>query len=256
MKHIARKRFGQHFLKDRQVLSDLVAAISPQTTDHVIEIGPGTGALTQLLLKHLPRLTAIEIDRDLVEHLKKACPPDRLLIHQGDVLRFDFRRVITDGQYRLVGNLPYNISTPLLFRLIPFADRIRDQHFMLQKEVVERMIAAPGSKAYGRLSILLQWRYQMDLLFTVPPAMFSPPPRVESAVVRMISRTAPQPCHPDKLEKTVTAAFSQRRKMLRNTLAPLFDEATLVQVGIDPLQRPENLSVEQYIVLSEHLPLS
>lgn len=255
MKHTPRKRFGQNFLQDVSILEAIIAAIAPQKTDLMVEIGPGLGALTQRLSRFLPQLHVIELDRDLVERLKKAYAPDALIIHQGDVLQFDFEKIVSgsDKKMRVVGNLPYNISTPLLFHLIPFASRVEDQHFMLQKEVVERMVAEPGSKTYGRLSVMLQWQYHMELLFIVPPSAFHPPPKVDSAIVRMIPRAQPAACDSRKLEKTVTQAFSQRRKILRNTLAPLFTEKELTDAGIDPGKRPEEISVEQFISLANRL---
>lgn len=255
MKHIPRKRFGQNFLKDQSVLDDIVSAIAPKQTDRMLEIGPGMGAMTKNLLPHLSRLDVIELDRDLVTYLKKRFPADKLTVHQGDALSFDFRTIgaSAKNKWRIVGNLPYNISSPLLFHLMHFVDSIEDQHFMLQREVVERMVAEPGSKAFGRLSVMLQWQYDMELLFIVPPSAFDPMPKVDSAIVRMIPRDNPEACSIDALEKTVTQAFSQRRKMLRNNLAPLFSESRLVELGIDPTRRPEDLSVEQFIRLANHL---
>ncbi len=256
MKHTPRKRFGQNFLKDSAVLETIIAAIAPRQTDLMVEIGPGLGALTDLLLRFLPRLHVIELDRDLVSRLEKTYPPDTLVIHQGDVLRFDFKKIVPESgeKMRVVGNLPYNISSPLLFHLMPFARQVEDQHFMLQKEVVERMVAEPGSKTYGRLSVMLQWQYHMDMLFIVPPSAFHPPPKVDSAIVRMIPRQQPAICETGKLEKTVTQAFSQRRKILRNTLAPLFSENDMIDAGIDPGKRPEEIAVEQFVVLANRLP--
>lgn len=255
MKHTPRKRFGQNFLQDTSVLEAIVTAIAPQKTDLMVEIGPGLGALTSLLLRFLPLLHVIELDRDLVERLKKNYPSDALMIHQGDALQFDFEKIASgsDQKMRIVGNLPYNISTPLLFHLMSFASKISDQHFMLQKEVVERMVAEPGSKTYGRLSVMLQWQYHMDMLFIVEPSAFYPPPKVDSAIVRMIPRPQPADCDVRKLERTVTQAFSQRRKILRNTLAPLFNENDLIEAGIDPAKRPEEIPVEQFIALANRL---
>lgn len=255
MKHIPRKRFGQNFLKDQSVLNDIVTAISPQKTDRLLEIGPGMGAMTENLLAYLDRMDVIELDRDLVTFLKKRFPAHKLTIHQGDALSFDFTTLgaSRENKWRIVGNLPYNISSPLLFHLMQYADCIEDQHFMLQREVVERMVAEPGSKAFGRLSVMLQWQYDMELLFIVPPEAFDPMPRVDSAIVRMIPKEMPEICSIEALEKTVTQAFSQRRKMLRNNLAPLFTEARLIELEIDPTQRPEDLSVEQFIRLANHL---
>lgn len=256
MKHTPRKRFGQNFLQETLILEAIITAIAPKKTDLMVEIGPGLGALTSLLLRFLPLLHVIELDRDLVERLKKAYSSDTLTIHQGDALQFDFEKITSasDQKMRIVGNLPYNISTPLLFHLMPFVSQIEDQHFMLQKEVVERMVAEPGSKTYGRLSVMLQWQYHMDMLFVVPPSAFYPPPKVDSAIVRMIPRPLPVDCDIRKLEKTVTQAFSQRRKILRNTLAPLFSENDMIEVGIDPGKRPEEIPVEQFTSLANRLP--
>lgn len=258
MKHIPRKRFGQNFLKDQSVLDRMVAAIAPNLTDAMLEIGPGKGALTERLLPYLTRLDVVELDRDLVVYLQNRFPPDKLVIHQGDALSFTLSTLVSEPKkkFRIVGNLPYNISTPLLFHLMDSATLIKDQHFMLQREVVERMVAQPGSKTYGRLSVMLQWRYDMDMLFVVPPEAFEPRPQVDSAVVRMIPRNNPKPCALSSLEKTVTQAFSQRRKMLRNNLAPLFTESELIELGIDPTKRPEALSVDQFVQLANHLKSS
>lgn len=258
MKHIPRKRFGQNFLKDQSVLDRMVAAIAPNLTDAMLEIGPGKGALTERLLPYLTKLDVVELDRDLVVYLQNRFPPDKLVIHQGDALSFALSTLVSEPKkkFRIVGNLPYNISTPLLFHLMDSATLIKDQHFMLQREVVERMVAQPGSKTYGRLSVMLQWRYDMDMLFVVPPEAFEPRPQVDSAVVRMIPRDNPKPCALSSLEKTVTQAFSQRRKMLRNNLAPLFTESELIELGIDPTKRPEALSVDQFVQLANHLKSS
>ena len=255
MKHIPRKRFGQNFLKDVSVLDAIINAIAPQKNDIMAEIGPGMGAMTERLLPKLNALHAIELDRDLVTYLNDKFKNKPLTIHQGDALSFDFGSLLTEpGQkLRVVGNLPYNISTPLLFHLMDFADQIIDQHFMLQKEVVERMAAAPGSKAYGRLSIMLQWRYDIDMLFTVPPEAFNPAPKVDSAIVRMIPKENPASCSPENLGKVVTQAFSQRRKVIRNTLSPLFTTAQLENLGIDPAKRPEEIGIAQFIELSNQL---
>lgn len=256
MKHLPRKRFGQHFLKDASVIAAIIDAISPKKTDLIVEIGPGLGAITHQLLTHLDLLHAIELDRDLAAHLKKNWPAEKLLIYQADALQFNFASITgeTERKMRVVGNLPYNISTPLLFHLSDFISHIADQHFMLQKEVVQRMVAPPGSRTYGRLSVMLQWQYHMESLFDVPPFAFLPPPEVDSAVIRMIPRPCPLACDKAKLEKTVAQAFSQRRKILRNTLAPLFAENDLIDVGINPEQRPEDVSYEQFIALANRLP--
>lgn len=251
MKHIPRKRFGQNFLTDQRVLDEIILAIAPQADDVMVEIGPGQGAMTSLLLEGVNELHVIELDRDLVQILEKKFQRRALKIHSGDALKFDFSSLTTDGKkLRVVGNLPYNISTPLLFHLTSSINTILDQHFMLQKEVVQRMVATPGGKDYGRLSVMLQWRYQMDLLFIVPPTAFDPPPKVESAIVRMRPLAEPQACDQHKLEQVVTKAFSQRRKVIRNCVAGMFTENDLINAGIDPQTRPETVSLDQYVALA------
>ena len=202
MKHIPRKRFGQNFLTDGGVLQNIIRVIDPQPDDAMVEIGPGLAAMTKLLLESLKTLHVVELDRDLVARLEKTFDPRRLIVHAGDALQFDFAALpIPAGQkLRIVGNLPYNISSPLLFHLAQLAPLVQDQHFMLQKEVVERMAAPPGSKTYGRLSVMLQWRYRCEMLFIVPPEAFEPPPRVESAIVRMVPLADPLVCEQEKLE--------------------------------------------------------
>ena len=252
-KHIARKRFGQNFLIDAQVISGIVAAVAPQRDDLVVEIGPGLGALTEPLLQRLDHLHVVEIDRDIVARLRQRFPADRLSIHAGDALAFDFGSLAAAGRkLRVVGNLPYNISTPLLFHLAQFADRVYDMHFMLQKEVVERMVAEPGSADYGRLSVMLQYRFVMDWLFDVPPESFDPAPKVDSAVVRLIPRAPGELAARDaaRFAALVAAAFSQRRKMLRNTLKGSVDEALFARLGIAPTARAETLSVADYVRLA------
>ena len=252
MKHVARKRFGQNFLTDQQVLNDIIQTIDPARDDTMVEIGPGLGAMTRLLLAELDQLQVVELDRDLVTRLQQSFDPKKLVIHSGDALKFDFGALplAAGKKLRVVGNLPYNISSPLLFHLTDFTARVQDQHFMLQKEVVERMVAPPGGKSYGRLSVMLQWRYAMQLRFIVPPAAFDPPPRVESAIVRMIPLAKPLECDQQALEQVVMKAFSQRRKVLRNCLAGMFSENDLVDVGIDPQMRPETVALEQYVALA------
>jgi len=255
MKHVARKRFGQNFLHDQHVLDSITEAIHPAPDDAMVEIGPGLGAMTEQLLRTLQHLHVVELDRDLVARLDKAYPRSRLSIHAGDALKFDFASLpVPDGhKLRIVGNLPYNISSPLLFHLANFAPLVQDQHFMLQKEVVERMVAEPGSKAYGRLSVMLQWRYRMALLFIVPPDAFDPPPKVDSAIVRMVPIAEPLACDQAKLEAVVQKAFSQRRKVIRNCVAGMFTEAQLVEAGINPGDRPEAVSLAQYVALANLL---
>jgi 16S rRNA (adenine1518-N6/adenine1519-N6)-dimethyltransferase len=252
MKHVARKRFGQNFLTDDHVLHNIIDAISPRRGQVVVEIGPGLAAMTSLLLKQLDHMHVVELDRDLVARLEKSYPRERLAVHSGDALEFDFTAIpVPPGQkLRVVGNLPYNISSPLLFHLAQYASRMEDQHFMLQKEVVERMVAEPGGKAYGRLSVMLQWLYHMELLFVVPPTAFDPPPQVDSAIVRMIPRAAPLQVDAARLEAVVQKAFSQRRKVIRNCVAGMFTEAQLAQAGIDPQARPETVGMEQYVALA------
>lgn len=256
-KHVARKRFGQNFLVDRQVIGEIVGAVAPQRDDLVVEIGPGLGALTGPLLERLDHLHVVEIDRDIVARLRQRYAPDRLTIHEGDALAFDFGALAAANgrMLHVVGNLPYNISTPLLFHLAGFADRVHDMHFMLQKEVVERMVADPGSGDYGRLSVMLQYRFVMDWLLDVPPESFDPAPKVDSAVVRLIPRL------PEALDvrdearfaALVAAAFGQRRKMLRNNLKGTVDDALFEQLGISPTARAEELPVEDYVRLANAL---
>ena len=255
--HVARKRFGQNFLVDRQVVADIVNAVAPRREACVVEIGPGLGALTEPLLQRVDRLHVVEIDRDIVARLERQHPPERLIIHAGDALEFDFSSVCADPAERMhiVGNLPYNISTPLLFHLADYADRVADMHFMLQKEVVERIVAAPGTADYGRLSVMLQYRFVADWLLDVPPDSFDPPPKVDSAVVRLIPRPAEQLTarSPERFASLVAAAFAQRRKMLRNNLKGVCDEAFLVAQGIAPTARAEELAVADYIRLANGL---
>jgi 16S rRNA (adenine1518-N6/adenine1519-N6)-dimethyltransferase len=255
MKHVARKRFGQNFLTDARVLDDIIDAIGPVPGQAMVEIGPGLAAMTALLIKRLDHMHVVELDRDLVARLEKNFPREKLTIHSGDALKFDFSQIpVPPGQkLRIVGNLPYNISSPLLFHLAEFAHLVEDQHFMLQKEVVERMVAEPGTKAYGRLSVMLQWRYDMALMFIVPPTAFDPPPQVESAIVRMVPTRRKLACDGPTLEAVVLKAFSQRRKVIRNCVAGMFTEAQLLQAGIDPTLRPEAVSLEQYVALSNLL---
>ncbi len=255
MKHIPRKRFGQNFLTDQVVLHNIIRAIDPQTDDTMVEIGPGLAAMTSLLLQSLKQLHVVELDRDLVTRLQKSFDPNRLIVHSADALQFDFTSIpVTEGRkLRVVGNLPYNISSPLLFHLAEIAPLVQDQHFMLQKEVVERMVAEPGSKTYGRLSVMLQWRYHMELMFVVPPTAFDPPPRVDSAIVRMVPLAQPLACEQEKLEQVVLKAFSQRRKVLRNCVAGMFTENELIDAGLDPQARPETVPMEQFVALANRL---
>lgn len=255
MKHVARKRFGQNFLTDDHVLHNIIEGINPRRGDTMVEIGPGLAAMTALLLKELDHMHVVELDRDLVARLEKAYPRERLTIHAGDALKFDFGAIpVPEGKkLRVVGNLPYNISSPLLFHLADYAHLVEDQHFMLQKEVVERMVAEPGTKAYGRLSVMLQWRYDMAMLFVVPPTAFDPPPQVDSAIVRMAPTRRQLPADAGTLEAVVQKAFSQRRKVIRNCVAGMFSEQQLVDAGIDPGARPEAVGLEQYVALANIL---
>jgi 16S rRNA (adenine1518-N6/adenine1519-N6)-dimethyltransferase len=236
-----RKRFGQHFLHDPRVLARLVESINPSTEDFMVEIGPGEGALTGPLLQKLGKMEAIEIDRDLASRLAAEFPPPRLTVHCADALEYDFTRF--PAGIRIVGNLPYNISTPLLFHLARYAPRTRDLHFMLQLEVVERMVAAPSTAAYGRLSVALQTRFRMAKLFNVSRGAFRPPPKVDSAVVRLIPLDEKREVDDAKFDDVLRRAFSARRKTLRNAL-PGVDFAAL---GIDAGLRPENLSPADYL---------
>ena len=251
MKHVARKRFGQHFLRDAHVLGAIVDLIDPLPGQALVEIGPGLGALTWPVLERCQALTVIELDRDLAEGLRRR--GDGLTVIEADVLRVDFIALAQQqGQpLRLVGNLPYNISTPILFHLLGAAAMVADQHFMLQKEVARRMAAAPGGKDYGRLSVMLQWRYRIDSVLEVPPQAFEPPPKVDSAIVRM--RPLPQSvAQPKLLGELVTVAFSQRRKLLRHTLGRWLDERGF-SGNFDVQRRAEEVPVAQYVALAEQV---
>jgi 16S rRNA (adenine1518-N6/adenine1519-N6)-dimethyltransferase len=254
VKHRARKRFGQHFLTDPGVIDAILRAVHPAGDDVIVEIGPGQGAITDALARAAGHLHAIELDRDLAAQLRRRyADRPNVTIHEADALAFDFAEL--GDRLRVVGNLPYNISTPLLFHLLQFRERILDMHFMLQKEVVDRMAAEPGSKAYGRLGIMLGCHLGVEPLFDVPPEAFSPPPEVTSAVVRL------DPLPPDSfhiadeagLSTLVATAFMQRRKTLRNALKTKADPADLAAVGIDGGLRPEQVSIAAYVALSNHL---
>ena len=249
MKHIARKRFGQHFLSDRGIIDAIVDAIDPQPGQPVVEIGPGLAALTQPLVERLGRLTVIELDRDLALRLRLH---NQLNVIESDVLKVDFAQVaqtLAAPKIRVVGNLPYNISTPILFHLLPFVDVITDQHFMLQKEVIDRMVASPATSDYGRLSVMLQWRYAMENVLFVPPESFDPPPRVDSAVVRMVPYAEPVALNPKLLETLVQVAFSQRRKLLRHTLGRWLDEKGFTG-QFDVQRRAEEVPVAEFVALA------
>lgn len=258
MKHIPKKRFGQNFLSDNSIILSCMEAIRPQPDDLMVEIGPGLGALTQPLLRVLKQLHVVELDRDIVQWMQGYYAPHSITIHNVDALKFNFAALVqqaTDKKLRVVGNLPYNISTPILFHLLDNLAHISDMHFMLQKEVVERMVAEPSSAAYGRLSVMLQYRLHMEYLFTVPPQAFEPPPKVESAFVRAVPHAAlPYPAQDEKLfAKVVASAFGQRRKTLRNTLKDLLDDQGFAELGINPQLRAENLSVAEFVAIANHL---
>lgn len=253
--HRARKRFGQNFLQDPAIIAAIGNAIRPLTTEHLIEIGPGLGALTSELIGRAGKLTLIELDRDLLPKLNQRFAQDSgWSILSADALTVDFTELANNEKIRVVGNLPYNISTPLIFHLLDHADVLQDMHFMLQKEVVSRLTAQPGSGAWGRLSIMVQYFCETELLLDVPPEAFDPAPKVNSAVVRLIPRP---PINIAKdlgtLEKVVKTAFAQRRKTLRNTLKTLFNADQLLGLGVDPGARPETLTLEQYVHLSNRL---
>ena len=244
-----RKRFGQHFLHDPGVLKRIVQAVDPAPGDAIVEIGPGEGALTRPLLERIGHLTAIEIDRDLAAGLAREFSARKLVVIVADVLDFDFSAL--PPELRVVGNLPYNISTPILFHLARFADRVRDMHFMLQREVVQRMVARHSTPDYGRLSVMLQTRFRMQKLFNVAPGAFRPPPKVESAVVRLVPLAERPDWDEATLEKIVREAFSARRKTLRNAL-PLAP-ADYSELGIDPRLRPENLAPADYLRITRRV---
>jgi 16S rRNA (adenine1518-N6/adenine1519-N6)-dimethyltransferase len=256
MKHQARKRFGQHFLTDQSVLSNLIGEMRPRPDDTLVEIGPGLGALTFWLLKAVNHLQVIEIDRDLAEKLRTGAWKDKLTVHEVDVLKFDFNQL--QAPFRVVGNLPYNISSPILFALLDVADKVIDQHFMLQKEVIDRMVAAPKTSDYGRLSVMLQAYYDMDHLFDVPPECFDPPPRVMSAIVRMVPKPANEreKIPGDMFSRVVSTAFSQRRKMLRNTWADVVPESVAAQAGIALTARAEEIASAQFVHVAQMLAAS
>jgi len=252
MKHIPRKRFGQHFLSDRAIIDGIVDEIAPQPGQPMVEIGPGLAALTQPLVERVGRLTVIELDRDLARRLREH---PQLNVVESDVLKVDFTALAQSlgvPRLRVVGNLPYNISTPILFHLLEHVDVVEDQHFMLQKEVIDRMVASPSTSDYGRLSVMLQWRYAMHNVLFVPPESFDPPPRVDSAVVRMVPRAEPAPLNPKLLEELVQVAFSQRRKLLRHTLGRWL-EARAFSGEFNTQRRAEEVPVAEYVALAQSL---
>ena len=271
MKHIPRKRFGQHFLTDRSIIEDIVQAIAPKPGDAMVEIGPGLAALTQPLVERLGHLTVIELDRDLAVQLR-AHP--QLSVVAADVLQVDFRALALDmlrpansnalhassadtdslqpAKIRVVGNLPYNISTPILFHLLDVVEVVQDQHFMLQKEVIDRMVAKPSTSDYGRLSVMLQWRYAMDNVLFVPPTSFDPPPRVDSAIVRMVPHPVPAVLDVKLLSELVQVAFSQRRKLLRHTLGQWLTARGFTG-AFDVQRRAQEVSVAEYVALTQQV---
>ncbi len=269
MKHIPRKRFGQHFLVDQGLIEQIADAIDPKPSDHLIEIGPGLGALTLPLLARSAAITVIELDRDLAAHWRgkagSGVGHDAVIqVIESDVLKVDFAQILPAVNaikkeansppqlLRIAGNLPYNISTPILFHLLPIAHLVQDQHFMLQKEVIDRMVAAPSTSDYGRLSVMLQWRYAMDNFLHVPPEAFDPPPRVQSAVVRMIPHMQPASLDPLLLEELVKVAFSQRRKLLRHSLGRWLDEKKF-SGAFDTQRRAEEVPVSEFVALAQSL---
>jgi len=255
VKHQARKRFGQHFLTDQGVIAEIVDAIAPQPGQQMVEIGPGLAAMTQPLVERVGHLQVIELDRDLAARLRQH---KHLTVHEADVLKVDvtaLAKKLNTQTLRVVGNLPYNISTPILFHLLDHVAVIQDQHFMLQKEVVERMVAAPASAAYGRLSVMLQWRYAMEMVVEVGPMAFEPPPRVDSAVVRMTPHTQPTPLPLALLSELVQVAFSQRRKLLRHTLGRWLQERG-VAADFDVKRRAEEVAVAEYVLLAQQVSAS
>jgi 16S rRNA (adenine1518-N6/adenine1519-N6)-dimethyltransferase len=250
VKHIPRKRFGQHFLADAGIVDAIVRAIDPRPGEAMVEIGPGLAALTQPLVERLGQLTVIELDRDLAARLRSH---SQLTVIESDVLKVDFAelaRSMGQPRVRVVGNLPYNISTPILFHLLGFVDSVQDQHFMLQKEVIDRMVARPSTSDYGRLSVMLQWRYEMENVLFVPPESFDPPPRVDSAVVRMVPRAASAAVEEKLLSELVQVAFSQRRKILRHTLGKWLEQKNFAG-EFDVQRRAEEVPVEEYLAVAQ-----
>lgn len=247
----AKKKFGQHFLTDQHIIDKIVSTIAPKRDDVMIEIGPGPGALTAPLITHLNHLHAVEIDRDLATALRARYTAAQFSLHEQDVLSFDFAQL--NGRFRCVGNLPYNISTPFLFHLGVYADQLIDGTFMLQKEVVDRMVAAPDTADYGRLSVMLQYRFHLSHIFDVPPEAFTPPPKVNSAIVRVTPLDANRLCANDdkRFAALVTAGFGQRRKTLGNTLKPFLSATQIAACDIDPVRRAETLSVAEFVRLAD-----
>ncbi|UTP73646.1 16S rRNA (adenine(1518)-N(6)/adenine(1519)-N(6))-dimethyltransferase RsmA [Alteromonas sp. LMIT006] len=254
--HTARKRFGQNFLQDAFIIDQIVAAIAPTNDATMLEIGPGLGALTEPVCEQVEQLQVVELDKDLVKRLEThPFIQDKLVIHFADALQFDFASVIKDKPLKVFGNLPYNISTPLMFHLFSFAEHIQDMHFMLQKEVVLRLAAGPGHKNYGRLSVMAQYYCQVMPVLEVPPQAFVPPPKVDSAVVRLIPHKTPpvKVNNVEELARVTAEAFNQRRKTIRNSLKNCISSEELEVLGIDPNLRAENLSLAQYALIANNL---
>jgi 16S rRNA (adenine1518-N6/adenine1519-N6)-dimethyltransferase len=243
MRHQPRKRFGQNFLVDHRIINQIISTISPKNDDSIIEIGPGKGAITFPIIEHLDHLSAIEIDRDLISMLKSK-EQEKLTIYQADALTFDFSQI--PNKLRIIGNLPYNISSPLLFHLLDYRKQIIDMTFMLQKEVVDRIVAPPGNKTYGRLSVMMQVFYEVELMFVVPKESFEPQPKIESAILYLKTRERPLVKNSKPLEEIVKLAFSQRRKTLKNCLKSVLHQS---QTKIDLSQRAEMLSTESFVTL-------
>jgi 16S rRNA (adenine1518-N6/adenine1519-N6)-dimethyltransferase len=250
--HKPKKRFGQHFLCDQAVLASIINAINPHDNDPMIEIGPGRGALTEWVLPKLNQLHAIEIDHDLIDYLTTHFP-SKLIIHQQDALKFDFNTLYPNQRLRIIGNLPYNISTPLLFHLFNYADHIHDMHFMLQKEVIDRLVARPGNKHYGRLSVMTQFFCRAQSLIEIPPEAFDPPPKVNSAFVRLTTKENRPTLDHTLLSRIVFLAFNQRRKTLSNSLKQVISADQLERLGINPRARPEELDGEKFVEITAHL---
>lgn len=249
--HVARKRFGQHFLTDAASIDACIRAIHPNAADTMVEIGPGLGAITEPLTRVVDQLHVVEIDRDIVARLASSPLAPKLAIHEADALAFDFAGI--GSRFRAVGNLPYNISTPLLFHLLKFAAQIIDMHFMLQAEVAHRIAASPGTKAYGRLSVMIQRLFDVDLLFDVPAESFTPPPKVTSAFLRLQPLSKPAEIDGKLFANVVATAFAMRRKTLRNTLKPLLSGDDWAALPIDPNDRAEDLTVAQFIDITHYL---
>ncbi|AMG30949.1 16S rRNA (adenine(1518)-N(6)/adenine(1519)-N(6))-dimethyltransferase RsmA [Grimontia hollisae] len=252
--HRARKRFGQNFLNDPYIIDGIVSAINPQPGENLVEIGPGLGALTEPVAREVDKLSVVELDRDLAERLRNHPElADKLTIYEGDAMKFDFTQLSSDDKpLRIFGNLPYNVSTPLMFHLFSFAGKVKDMHFMLQKEVVNRLAAGPNSKAYGRLTVMAQYYCKVVPVLEVPPSAFKPAPKVDSAVVRLVPhKELPHPTTSLKwLERVCREGFNQRRKTVRNCYKSLIDADTMESLGIDPSARPESLTLAQFVALA------